>query len=93
MKVTGRDRIFEGGNIFWKFNYQNISWSCTDAVHHGNIKKDTRKIVLFTGSIQRGTWMHKFSQYKDRVVRLKRFPGATLKELAHYAVPTLKAHS
>ena len=37
--------------------------------------------------------MHKFNQYTDGVARLKGFPGATSKELAHYVVPNLKEKS
>ena len=37
--------------------------------------------------------MHKFNQYTDGVARLKSFPGATSKELAHYVVPNLKEKS
>ena len=64
----------------------------TDVVH-GNTKKDTRKIIMFTDSIPRGIWMRKFNQSTDGVARLKSFPGATSKELAHYVLPTLKEGS
>ena len=37
--------------------------------------------------------MRKFNQSTDGVARLKSFPGATSKELAHHAVPTLKEGS
>ena len=37
--------------------------------------------------------MHKFNQPTDGVARLKSFPGATSKELAHYVAPTLKEKS
>ena len=48
---------------------------------------------MFTDSLPRGIWISKFNQCTDGVARLKSFPGATSKELAHYAVPTLKAES
>ena len=38
-------------------------------------------------------WMRKFNQCTDGVTRLKSFPGATSKELAHYVIPTLKEES
>ena len=57
----------------------------TDAVH-GNIKKDTRKIIIFTHSIPRSIQMGKFNHCMDGVARLKSFPGATLKELTHLYV-------
>ena len=37
--------------------------------------------------------MCKFNHCSDRVVRLKSFPGAASKELAHYVVPSLKEES
>ena len=37
--------------------------------------------------------MRKFKQCTDGVTRLKSFPGATSKELAHYVIPTLKEES
>ena len=37
--------------------------------------------------------MRKFNQCTDGVARLKSFPGAISKELAHYVVPTLKEES
>ena len=48
---------------------------------------------MFTDNIPRGIWMRKFNQCTDGVARLKSFPGATSKELAHYVVPTLKEES
>ena len=48
---------------------------------------------MFTDSLPKGIWISKFNQCTDGVARLKSFPGATSKELAHYAVPTLKAES
>ena len=48
---------------------------------------------MFTDSISRRIWMRKFNQCTDGVARLKSFPGVTSKELAHYAVPTLKEES
>ena len=48
---------------------------------------------MFTDSIPRGIWMHKFNQHTDGVARLKSFPGATSKELAHYVAPSLKEKS
>ena len=42
-------------------------------VVHGNVKKDTRKIITFTDSILRSIWMCKFNQCADGVGRLKRF--------------------
>ena len=62
-------------------------------VVHGNVKKDTRKIITFTDSILRSIWMCKFNQCTDGVGRLKRFPGPKSKKLAHYVVPTLKEES
>ena len=64
----------------------------TDAVH-GSIKKDTRKIIMFTDSTPRSMWMRKLNQRAEEVAHLKSFPGATSKELAHYVVPTLKEES
>ena len=37
--------------------------------------------------------MRKFNQCTDGVARLKSFPGAISKELAHYVAPTLKEES
>ena len=48
---------------------------------------------MFTDNIPRGIWMRKFNQCTDGVARLKHFPGATSKELAHHVVPTLKEKS
>ena len=48
---------------------------------------------MFTDSIPRGFWMRKFNQCTDGVARLKSFPGAISKELAHYVAPTLKEES
>ena len=75
-----------------KINLKNINAkhrqeAYTDSVH-GNIKKDTRKIIMFTDSIPRGIWMRKFNQCTDGVARLKSFSGTTSKELAHYVVST-----
>ena len=61
----------------------------TDVVQ-SNIKKDTRKIAMFTDSLPRGIWMRKFNQCTDGVAHLKSFPGAPSNELAHYVVPNLK---
>ena len=78
----------ENQHIFGK---ENINAKCrheiyTDAVH-GNIKKDTRKIIMFTDSIPRDICIPKFNQCTDGVARFKSFPGAILKELAPYVVP------
>ena len=48
---------------------------------------------MFTDSIPRGLWMGKFNQCTDGVTRLKSFPCAPSKELAHYIVLTLKKES
>ena len=84
----------ENQHIFGKqnINAKHAHETYTDAVH-GNIKKDTRKIIMFTDSIPRGICMRKFNQCADGVARLKSFPGATSKELAHYVVPNLKEKS
>ena len=84
----------ENQHIFGKenINTKRAHETYTDAVH-GNIKKDTRKIIMFTDTIPTGIWMRKFNQCTNGVARLKSFPGATSKELAHYVVPTLKEES
>ena len=78
----------ENQHIFGKenINVKRRQETYTDAVH-GNIKKDTRKIIMFTDSIPRGIWMRKFNQCTDGVAHLKGFPGVTSKELAHYVIP------
>ena len=38
---------------------------------------------MFTDITPRGIWKHKFNQCTDGEARLKSFPGATSKELAH----------
>ena len=48
---------------------------------------------MFTDSIPRGIWMHKFNQCTDGVTCLKKFSVVTLKELVHYVIPTLKEES
>ena len=50
----------ENQHIFGKesINVKRTEETYTDAVH-GNIEKDTRKIIIFTDSIPRGIWMHK----------------------------------
>ena len=75
----------ENQHIFGKYNRnaKRRQETYSDAVH-GNIKKDTRKIIMFTDSVQGGIWMRKFNQCTDGVARLKSFPGVTSKELAHY---------
>ena len=73
----------ENQHIFGKenINVKRRQETYTDAVH-GNIKKDTRKIIIFTDSIPRGIWMRKFNQCTVGVARSKSFPGLTSKELA-----------
>ena len=84
----------ENQHIFGKVNInaKRAHETYTDAAH-GNIKKDTRKIIMFTDSIPRAIWKRKFNQCTDGVARLKSFPGAISKELEHYVVPTLKEES
>ena len=83
----------ESQHIFGKenINVKRRHEAYTDAAH-GNIKKDTRKTIMFTDSIPRGIWICKFNQYTDGEARLKSFPGAKSKELAHYVAPTIVAH-
>ena len=52
----------ENQHIFGKenINAKRIQETYIDAVH-GNIKKDTRKIIMVTDSIPRGIWMRKFN--------------------------------
>ena len=84
----------ENQHIFGKknINVKRRQETYTDAVY-GNVKNDTHKIIMFTDSIPRGIWMRKFNQCTDAIARLKRFPGVTSKELAHYVIPTLKEES
>ena len=84
----------ENRHIFGKENISDKrrQETYTDVVY-GNIKKDTRKIIMFTESIPRGIWMRKFNHCTNGVARLKSFPGVKSKELAHYVVPTLKEES
>ena len=84
----------ENRHIFGKENISDKrrQETYTDVVY-GNIKKDTRKIIMFTESIPRGIWMRKFNHCTDGVARLKSFPSAKSNELAHYVVPTLKEES
>ena len=84
-KYPENQHIFVKDNI----NARRSQKTCTDAVH-GNIKKDTREIIMFTDSLRRGIQMQKFNQCTDGVARLKSFPCATSKKLAHYVIPTLK---
>ena len=66
------DKYPENQHIFGKenINVKRRQETYTDAVH-GNIKKDTRKIIMFTDSVPRGIWMRKFNQCTDGVARLK----------------------
>ena len=54
------NKYSENQHIFGKesINVKRTQETYTDAVH-GNIEKDTRKIIIFTDSIPRGIWMHK----------------------------------
>ena len=46
---------------------------------------------MFSDSIPKGIRIREFNRYiTNATVRLKSFPGATSKELAHYVVPTLQ---
>ena len=84
----------ENQHIFGKENINaKVRQEIYTDVIHGNVKKDTRKIITFTDSILRSIWMCKFNQCTDGVGRLKRFPGAISKKLAHYVVPALKEES
>ena len=75
------NKYFENQQIFDKENRnaKRRQETYTGPVH-GNIKKGTRKIIMFTNSIPRGIWMGKFNQCKNGVPRLKSFSGATSKE-------------
>ena len=46
---------------------------------------------MFSDSISKGIRIREFNRYiTNATARMKCFPGATLKELAHYVVPILQ---
>ena len=68
----------ENQHIFGKenINTKRRPETYTDALY-GNIKKDNRKITMFTDSIPTDIWRPKLNHCADAVARLKSFPGAT----------------
>ena len=52
-----------------------------------------KKMLVKLLCTPRGIWMGKFNQCTDGVARLKSFPSATSKELAHYVLHTLTEES
>ena len=49
---------------------------------------------MFSDSILKGITIPEFNRYiTNATATLKRFPGATSKELTHYVVPTLQEES
>ena len=68
----------ENQHIFGKenINTKRRPETYTDALY-GNIKKDNRKITMFTDSLPTDIWRPKLNHCTDAVARLKSFPGAT----------------
>ena len=63
---------------------------CHEESRLGNRKKG-KPIVMFSDSISKGIRIREFNRYiTNATARMKCFPGATSKELAHYVVPTLQ---
>ena len=61
------------------------------SVQNSHLEKSLRKVIIFGNSISRGIRIHEFnSLVKKGYVKMKSFPGATLKELLHYVDHTLK---
>ena len=59
----------------------------------GNRRK-SKRIIMYSDSIPKGIRIREFNCYiTNATARLKSFPGAASKELAHYVVPTLQEES
>ena len=82
MSVT----IPENNNPAWRIHKPTVPGNTkySDAVRFG------RKRVIIGTSMIKGIQMKEFNSYvKNRHSKLRPFPGATVKQLQHYAIPSL----
>ena len=74
----------ENGNPFWQQRTVPGNSKCSDAV-----RSDEKTLIAGTSMVKGIRMREVNSQLRNSFAKLRSFPGATLKHLKHYIVPSL----